>query len=208
MLYNRCGSCIFSLTLTPTLTLMALTRARGVLVALRAVCRFVTRLQAHYPEQTATPRGGQMRYGPHVDSGAITMVAVDPASPLGLEVFLPEDEVWVDVCDAQDGLPPVEELLVLNCGATMARMTHGKWRSALHRVQNHPPRRLSIITSALSAKREAMLEVLPSCYTGDTPPHPPIKAKEFMDERAKLQRTDTKERASAELTQDVLEYRV
>ena len=52
----------------------------------------------------------------------------------------------------------------------------------------------------------AVLAVLPSCYAGDTPPHKPVKAKMFMDERAKLQRTDAKEKASAKLTEDVLNY--
>ena len=58
---------------------------------------------AHYPEQAEPPPPGQLRCGPHVDSGAVTIVSIDPRSPLGLEVNLDGgdggEEGWSDVCE-------------------------------------------------------------------------------------------------------------
>ena len=150
---------------------------------------------AHYPEQAHEPPPGQLRYGAHADSGAITVVILDPACPRGLEVRLPaspdggEPACWVDVCDGKDGVD-LTSALVLNCGATLERWTNGRWRAALHRVANHRRSRLSVITSALSPGPEVLLECLPSCrgQAGAKALRPPVLVRDFLDERVRQQR--------------------
>jgi isopenicillin N synthase-like dioxygenase len=113
---------------------------------------------AFYPEQIVAPPAGQLRYGAHTDSGALTMVLLDPACPRGLEVQInpianpsPEEQIWVDVCDGKAGVA-IDTAVIINCGAVLERWTNGKWKSALHRVQNSREKRLSIVTSALTPR--------------------------------------------------------
>ena len=129
--------------------------------------------------------------GEHTDSGSITMVLLDPNCPRGLEVQSDETgaDTWLDVCDGHSEID-VRCALVLNCGATLERWTNGRWKAGLHRVMNHPPQRLSIITSALTPRPDVSLDCLPGCEGpgGEVPS--PVLAGEFLNARVWLQRTD------------------
>jgi isopenicillin N synthase-like dioxygenase len=120
---------------------------------------------------------------------------LDPACPRGLEVQInpipnpsPEEQCWVDVCDGKAGVE-IDTAVIINCGAVLERWTNGKWKSALHRVQNSREKRLSIVTSALTPRQDVMLECLPGC-AGAGNVLPPVRAGDFLNNRVALQRSD------------------
>lgn len=138
------------------------------------VLRFVC-----YPEQTETPKDGQLRYGAHHDYGGLTILRQDDA-PGGLQV-----------CDLQGrwhDVPYRPGSFVINVGDLMARWTNDRWRSTLHRVVNPPvavvgTRRLSMVAFT---GPDATTEVtcLPSCVSAETPArYAPVNAQAYVMEK-------------------------
>eukprot|EP00401_Gymnodinium_catenatum_P053787 CAMPEP_0117558696 /NCGR_PEP_ID=MMETSP0784-20121206/52973_1 /TAXON_ID=39447 /ORGANISM="" /LENGTH=375 /DNA_ID=CAMNT_0005356041 /DNA_START=76 /DNA_END=1203 /DNA_ORIENTATION=+ len=163
---------------------------------------------AYYPAQAMPPVPGQLRYGEHVDSGGLTILVRDELAPWGTQVLLNTGE-WADV-------PIVPGAIVLNVGALLSRWTNGRWRASIHRVANDAAERLSIVSSAVVFKPEAVIQPLPSCVSSDRPPvYAPVTAFEFLTERVKLHRRSYAEehglsRAEAEqsLQEQIQQYRM
>ncbi len=82
----------------------------------------------HYPAQPR--RDGTYGSAPHVDFGAITLLAQDTVG--GLQVQRP-DGTWLDVA-------PLDGALVLNTGSVMRHWSNGRFRATPHRVVNDPHR--------------------------------------------------------------------
>ncbi|CAE7037072.1 hxnY [Symbiodinium natans] len=149
---------------------------------------------AYYPSVTEAATDDLMGYGSHIDSGGVTVIALDPANKRGLQVDVSdrvgstgreEDRHWVDV-------PFVPNTFVLNVGALLSRWTGGRWKASVHRVlanrQSHE--RLSIITGALSPKIDAPPF---AGFAATNPSLPPVPAREFLTTRVDLHRPEYRE---------------
>ena len=128
----------------------------------------------HYPPQPAVLAPGQIGCGAHTDWGALTLLAQDDAG--GLQVpSLGGD--WVDVA-------PIPGAFVVNIGDLMARWTHDRWRSTLHRVVNRVAGRERFsIAYFFDLDAEAVILPLPGCVpAGEVPRYGPITAGEHLVE--------------------------
>lgn len=134
----------------------------------------------YYPDQAVPPVPGQLRAGAHSDFGTMTILKPDNA-PGGLQVRTKEGE-WAPV-KAPEGA------FVLNIGDMMARWTNDRWVSTLHRVVN-PPADAALGSERLSIgffhqpNYDALVDCLPSCRDGETPPkYPPIRAGDHLHQQ-------------------------
>ena len=82
----------------------------------------------HYPARPG--RTGVYGSAPHVDFGAITLLAQDDVG--GLQVQGPAGE-WLDVT-------PIPGAFVLNTGSVMRQWSNGRFKATPHRVVNDPTR--------------------------------------------------------------------
>ena len=78
----------------------------------------------HYPPSRSPSEWG---VGEHTDYGLITLLAQDSCG--GLQVKLPDDGGWLQV-------PSLPNVLVVNLGDMLDRLTEGRYRSTPHRVKN------------------------------------------------------------------------
>ena len=148
---------------------------------------------AHCSAQKSPPPEGQLRYGAHTDSGAVTIASRSPPRPRGAHGRGGERDGGegegggerLDVCDGQAGVPMDA---VANCGATLERWTNGRWRAVVHRVQNARPPRLSIITTTPRPDELLTRAARLRGRGGDAPP--PVRAADLWNARVRLQRPD------------------
>ncbi len=128
----------------------------------------------HYPPQPAVVAPGQIGCGAHTDWGALTLLAQDDAG--GLQVQR-RDGSWLDVA-------PVPGAFVVNIGDLMARWTHDRWRSTMHRVVNRAAGRERFsIAYFFDLDAEAVITPLLSCVpAGEVPRYGPITAGEHLVE--------------------------
>lgn len=131
----------------------------------------------HYPPIEADP-GDAVRAAEHEDINLITLLM--GASAEGLEV-LNRKGAWVPVTALPD-------MIVVNVGDMLQRLTNNKLRSTTHRVVN-PPRekwrqsRFSI-PFFLHPRSDMPLNVLDNCITENQPRmYEDITAGEYLDER-------------------------
>ena len=145
----------------------------------------------HYPPQPAVVAPGQIGCGAHTDWGALTLLAQDDAGGLQVQSLAGD---WIDVA-------PIPDAFVVNIGDLMARWTHDRWRSTLHRVVNRAAghERFSI-AYFFDLDAEAVILPLPGCVpAGDVPRYGPITAGEHLVEmyRRTTVRTPVKPTAAA-----------
>jgi len=128
----------------------------------------------HYPPQPAVVAPGQIGCGAHTDWGALTLLAQDDAGGLQVQSLGGD---WVDVA-------PIPGAFVVNIGDLMARWTHDRWRSTLHRVVNRAAGRERFsIAYFFDLDAEAVITPLPGCVpAGETPRYGPITAGEHLVE--------------------------
>ena len=157
----------------------------------RALERHTSQLRLlHYPapEQAFAP--GQLRCGEHSDLGMMTILYND-ATPGGLQVRTRNPASgetghkygdWVDV-------PAIENSFVVNLGDMMMRWTNDRWVSTPHRVavpeqtEWSRSRRLSI-GYFVGPNYDTVIECLPTCLDGDTPPrYAPVSVHDYRTER-------------------------
>ena len=126
----------------------------------------------HYPPQPAVVAPGQIGCGAHTDWGALTLLAQDDAGGLQVQSLGGD---WVDVA-------PIPGAFVVNIGDLMARWTHDRWRSTLHRVVNRVAGRERFsIAYFFDLDAEAVILPLPGCVpAGEVPRYGPITAGEHL----------------------------
>jgi len=130
----------------------------------------------NYPEQTNTPKPGQIRAGAHTDYGSLTILLPEPGSR-GLQILTP-DGAWTEV-------PPVDGAFVVNLGDLMARWTNGRWVSTLHRVVNPPAgaanRRRQSFAFFHQPNWDAEIVALPSCLVdGEVAQYAPVRSGPYL----------------------------
>lgn len=128
----------------------------------------------HYPPQPAVVAPGQIGCGAHTDWGALTLLAQDDAGGLQVQSLAGD---WIDVA-------PIPDAFVVNIGDLMARWTHDRWRSTLHRVVNRAAGRERFsIAYFFDLDAEAVITPLPGCVpAGEVPRYGPITAGEHLVE--------------------------
>ncbi len=112
----------------------------------------------HYPPRT--PQPGLYGSAPHVDYGAITILAQDDVG--GLQVQTPGGG-WLDV-------PHRPGTFVLNTGSMMVRWSNGRLRSTPHRVINRSGRERYSIPFFYDPHVLTVVEPLPCCVDDRDPP--------------------------------------
>ncbi|MCC5915698.1 MAG: isopenicillin N synthase family oxygenase [Cryomorphaceae bacterium] len=131
----------------------------------------------HYPPITAEP-GDAVRAAEHEDINLITLLM--GASADGLQVLNRAGE-WVSVT----ALP---EMIVVNVGDMLQRLTNNKLRSTTHRVINPPKSQWSkprfSIPFFLHPRSEMPLNCLPECISENSPRvYDDTTAGQYLDER-------------------------
>lgn len=128
----------------------------------------------HYPPQPAVVAPGQIGCGAHTDWGALTLLAQDGAGGLQVQSLAGD---WLDVA-------PMPGAFVVNIGDLMARWTHDRWRSTLHRVVNRSAGRERFsMAYFFDLDAEAVITPLPGCVpAGEAPRYGPITAGEHLVE--------------------------
>ena len=127
-----------------------------------------------YPEQTSTPKPGQLRAGAHTDYGAFTILNGENVSG-GLEV-LAKNGQWIAV-------ETDPETFVVNIGDLLMRWTNDRWVSNTHRVVN-PPASMASRAKRLSIAffQQPNYDALIECIA---PPgkakYPPVRSGEYRD---------------------------
>mmetsp|Transcript_54315 Transcript_54315/g.140274 ORF Transcript_54315/g.140274 Transcript_54315/m.140274 type:complete len:340 (-) Transcript_54315:200-1219(-) len=136
----------------------------------------------HYPPCEAQADGDDptqsIRIGEHTDFGCFTLLFLG-AGATGLQIKpATGNEAWVDVPP-----PPMQDAVLVNTGALLARWTNDTWRATSHRVivpdvdaaQSH---RYSIACFC-DPDRKTNIEVLPQFIPeGEQPHYPPVLAGE------------------------------
>jgi isopenicillin N synthase-like dioxygenase len=128
----------------------------------------------HYPPQPTVVAPGQIGCGAHTDWGALTLLAQDDVGGLQVQG---SNGTWTDVT-------PIPGAFVVNIGDLMARWTHDRWRSTMHRVVNRVAgRERYSIAYFFDLDAEAVILPLPGCVpAGETPRYGPITAGEHLVE--------------------------
>ncbi len=123
----------------------------------------------HYPPQPPDPD----LYGsaPHIDYGAITILAQDDIG--GLQVQDPAGK-WLDV-------PPRSGAFILNTGSMIRRWSNGRLRATPHRVINSSGRERYSVPFFFDPNVDTVVEPLPSCVTADRPAaYEPMRVGDFL----------------------------
>ncbi len=123
----------------------------------------------HYPPQSPEPD----LYGsaPHVDYGALTILAQDEVGGLQVKAA---DGTWIDV-------PHRPGAFVLNTGSMMVRWSNGLLKATPHRVINRSGRERYSVPFFYDPHVEAVVEPLPSCVSaGDAPLVEPERFGSFL----------------------------
>jgi isopenicillin N synthase-like dioxygenase len=127
-----------------------------------------------YPEQTESPKPGQLRAGAHTDFGVFTILNGENV-PGGLQVQNKAGD-WIDV-------ETDPATFVVNIGDLLMRWTNDRWLSNMHRVVNPPA------TIAARAKRLSIAFFQQPNYDARieciAPPgkakYPPVSSGEYRD---------------------------
>ncbi len=123
----------------------------------------------HYPPSDA----GHGVYGsaPHVDYGAITLLAQDDVG--GLQVQDPTGD-WIDV-------PPRRGAFVLNTGSLMRRWSNDRLRATPHRVINRSAQQRYSIPFFFDPHPDTVVAPLPSCVSAGRPArYEPLLVGDFL----------------------------
>ena len=129
----------------------------------------------YYPAQSAAPREGQLRAGPHTDYGGFTILSGEDV-PGGLQVRT-RGGTWIDV-----RTEPMS--FVVNIGDLLMRWTNDRWLSNLHRVVNprssEPPGARLSIAFFNHPNYDTLIECL-------APPgqakYPPVLSGDYRDQK-------------------------
>ena len=133
-------------------------------------------------------------YGAHADSGGAVILRLDAENPIGTEVLYKGKWLSVpipgEVCTGiNTSFPTIpDDMVVLNGGTVLQRLTQGRWKAAIHRVVRRNCReRLSIVYGAMVPGNEVILSSTNQTQNGNTLP---IIVKDYLDARVKMQRPE------------------
>ncbi len=133
----------------------------------------------HYPPLKPHQTPAALRAAPHEDINLITLLL--EATEPGLE-FLQKDNTWLPVTVSSD-------ILVMNVGDMMQRLTNGVLCSTTHRVINpigvNGHRSRYAAPFFVHPKEDFLIQTLPSCIHANRPDQYPdaITAHDFLSER-------------------------
>lgn len=115
----------------------------------------------HYPPSPPEADGDPDHYGsaPHVDFGAITVLAQDDAG--GLQVRT-ADGAWIDV-------PPRADAFVMNTGSVMRRWSNGRLLATPHRVINRSGRERYSVPFFFDPHVDTIIQPLPGTVDDQHP---------------------------------------
>jgi isopenicillin N synthase-like dioxygenase len=138
----------------------------------------------NYPETAGAPEPGRIRAGAHTDYGSLTILLPQTGSR-GLEILTP-DGAWTPV-------PPPPDAFVINIGDLMARWTHDRWVSTLHRVvipDDGGAERRQSFAFFHQPNWDAEIVALDACLApGETPKYPPVRSGPYLMGRFKAAAT-------------------
>ena len=138
-----------------------------------------------------TPTSG---YGAHADSGGAVVLRLDRENPIGTEVLYKGKWLSVpipgEVCTGMNTsfakIP--DDMIVLNGGTVLQRLTQGRWKAAIHRVVRRNCReRLSIVYGAMVPGNDVILSSSHQTQNGN---NARIIVKDYLDARVKMQRPE------------------
>ena len=133
-------------------------------------------------------------YGAHADSGGAVILRLDRENPVGTEVLYKGKWLSVpipgEVCTGMNTsfatIP--DDMIVLNGGTVLQRLTQGRWKAAIHRVVRRNCReRLSIVYGAMVPGNDV---VLSSSHHAENGNPIAIMVKDYLDARVKMQRPE------------------
>jgi isopenicillin N synthase-like dioxygenase len=129
----------------------------------------------HYPPVPDGVEPGCVRAAAHEDINLITLLVA--AQGAGLEL-LDRNGEWLPVENEPDHL-------IVDTGDMMARLTQGVLPATTHRVVNPAGPNVSRYSMPffLQPRSDVVLDVLPSCRTGDA--LPPVTVGDFLNQRLK-----------------------
>ena len=133
-------------------------------------------------------------YGAHADSGGAVVLRLDRQNPIGTEVLYKGKWLSVpipgEVCTGMNTSFPTipDDMIVLNGGTVLQRLTQGRWKAAIHRVvRRNCSERLSIVYGAMVPGNDVILS---SSHQTQNGKNAPIIVKDYLDARVKMQRPE------------------
>ena len=146
------------------------------------------------PPDDAGKETPTLGYGAHADSGGAVVLRLDCENPIGTEVLYKgkwlsvpiPGEVCTGINTSFAKIP--DDMIVLNGGTVLQRLTQGRWKAAIHRVVRRNCReRLSIVYGAMVPGNDVVLSSSHQTQNGNIAP---IIVKDYLDARVKMQRPE------------------
>lgn len=123
----------------------------------------------HYPpSRPEVP--DEMGAGAHTDFGGLTLLMQDDVG--GLQVK--SEDAWIDA-------PPMPGAYIVNLGDMIARWTHDRYRSTLHRVINRSGQERYSVPFFYTGNPDYQVSCIPTCLApGEAPKYPAVTVEAHL----------------------------